>query len=84
MHQKIIDLHRQLRETADNSPTPEAIELVGEILDVFGLPLNQGYEEILFCLEEVEQLSDDIVNDTLINLADEGAYYQTVTKLDEM
>jgi hypothetical protein len=83
MHQKLIDLHRQLRRTEDNSPMPAAIELVGEILGVFGLPPNQGYEEILLCLLEVEVLPDDLIDKVLIRLSDEGAYYQTLSKLKD-
>jgi len=62
MHQKIIDLHHQLRRTEDNSPSTEAIELLGEILGVFGLPPNQGYEELLPGIGEMDDLSESEVD----------------------
>jgi hypothetical protein len=53
-------------------------ELITELLDTFGLPQHQGYKVILLDFCKSEPLSDDLINATLIKLADEGAFYQII------
>jgi hypothetical protein len=90
MKEKLAELHTLLRDaTIQGRLLPTLAtnlrvqELVFEILAVFGLPLNTGYEEILVELGWVETLSDEIIDQTLIRLADTGAYYQTLSKIEE-
>jgi hypothetical protein len=83
MHHKLIRLHQQLGVTAGNSPTPEAIELATEILGVFGLPPTDEYKSILMDFCKSEPLTDELIDATLLTIADEGAYYQTISKLEQ-
>jgi hypothetical protein len=90
MKGKLTELHTLLRDATIKCrllPTLASNlrvrELVNEILTDFGLPMNKGYEEILVELGWVETLSEDIIDKILIKLADEGANYQTLSKLEE-
>jgi hypothetical protein len=83
MHKKIIDLHCQFWGITGNSPSPAAIELATEILGVFGLPPIDEYKSILMDFCKSEPLTDELIDATLLTLADEGAYYQTISSLEQ-
>jgi hypothetical protein len=84
MHEKITELHQLLRtfETANLAPQATIHNnritiLMNEILNVFGLPQNQGYEYILMKLGDAPDLSVGMVDEILIELADAGLDYRT-------
>ncbi len=91
MQEKLIELHQLLRTAREeNLPRKATIQnhkinfLMIEILNVFGLPSHQGYEEILMKLGDVIDLNGEMVDQTLIELADAGLDYQTLSKLTEI
>jgi hypothetical protein len=90
MHGKLIELHSFLKNAVNKGLLIRMLTydqrvraLVFEILADFGLPKNNGYEEILLELGWVEILSDEIIDQTLTKLADAGADYLTLWKLEE-
>ena len=91
MLEKLTELHQLLQTAGDEDmPYQEAIpnqritEQGNEVLAVFGLPSHQGYEAILIKLGDVIDLSDELVDAMLIELADAGLDYQTLSKLSEI
>lgn len=63
------------------SKNQEITTLIYEILAVFGLPPTAKHVEILIGFGKSENLTDAIIDDTLVRLADAGAYHLTMEKL---
>jgi hypothetical protein len=91
MYKKLVELHQLLSDADNNalpsqsqSPNRRIQELVNEILDVLGLPLNQGYEDILLWLGAVNMVDDSDFDAAMIKLADEAVYYRLVADLSSI
>ena len=79
MNKKLAELHQLLSDADYNalpsqaqSPNRRIRELVKEILDIFGLPPDQGYKDLLLGLSEVDKEADSAIDAALIKLADEA------------
>ena len=86
MHEKLAELHSLFKDATQNGQilltlaTNQRISgLVNEILNTFQL-LN-GYEDILLEFCRYESLTDELIDKTLIKLADESVYYLTLNRL---
>lgn len=88
MQEKLTDLHLLFKsvqaeglsiEVAANNPIISV--LIKEILSTFGLPLTTDHFEILIGFGRAEDCSDSEIEDTLIRLADAGAFSLTMAKL---
>ena len=91
MIEQLTALHHMFRDAEAKGITiqtidqnPEITELTTEILGVFGLPMTEEFQEILFEFGRAEVLTDDLVDATLIRLADAAAFYLTLSKLGEL
>jgi hypothetical protein len=67
--------HREINQNT------KVTELITEILDVFGLPPTDEFLKILVEFGRAEVLTDDLIDETLIKLADEGVMYRVVSDL---
>jgi len=61
---------------------PRIDELISEILDTFGLP-KLIIREILVEFASSEHLSDALIDETLIKLANASAHHHTISQLEE-
>ena len=90
MPEKLTELHFYIKEAEKSgllirtlSFNPRIQELASQILTDFGLPVNAGYEEILVKFGTTELLTEELINETLIQLADAAANHWTNVKLYE-
>ena len=90
MQEKLAALHRLFKSAQAESLsieaasiTPSISKLINEVLAVFGLPPTAEHVVILIGFGKSENLTDAIIDDTLVRLADAGAYHLTMTKLPQ-
>jgi len=86
VHDQLTELHHLLTSDIKSGEMTHLYRLTAlktELLYIFGLPEHQGYEDILLEFGKSEPLSDELIDATLITLADEGAHYQTLSKLTQ-
>ena len=88
MQEKFAALHHIFEDARAKGITiqsidqnPEIAELATEILGVFGLKPTAEHKQILIDFGMAERCTDELIDATLIQLADEGAYYQTISRL---
>lgn len=91
MQEKLAALHHLFRDAQTKGITIQSIDLnhqiteeVNEILSVFGLPMTEEFQEILFEFGRAEVLSDDLIDATLLKLADAATFHLTLSKLGEL
>jgi hypothetical protein len=84
MHQKLAALYHLFHSAEAKCDPSKVIALMTEILDVFGLPPNQGNEQILLNFCRNDYLTDAAIDQTLLVLAAEGTFHQTLSKLGEV
>lgn len=90
MPEKLSEFHTYIKDAEKSwllirtlSFDPRVKELVIEILTDFGLPVNEGYEDILVRFGFEEPSTDELINETLLKLADAAADYMTTDKMYE-
>jgi hypothetical protein len=85
MNEKLAKLHKLLRVDPDKQAlfhNPQIMELINEILGVYGLSLNPYIEKMLTDFAKINPITEEIIDDTIIRLADEAADALTAFKLE--
>jgi hypothetical protein len=92
MHNKLATLFHLLTDAqvkgedfsfGTAAQNPKVTVLINEILATFGLPPTAEHIEILIGFGRVEDCSDAVIDDTLVRLADAGAFHLTMEKLQQ-
>ncbi len=85
MNEKLAKLHKLLRNDPDEQglfQKTKIIELINQILGVYGLSLNPNIEKILTDFGKINPITEEIIDDTIIRLADEATDIMTAFKLE--
>ena len=88
MHEKLASLFHLFKSAQAEGlsiesaiKTPSISVQINEILAIFGLPPIAEHVAILIGFGKLENLTDAAMDDTLVRLADAGAYHLTMENL---
>lgn len=85
MNDKLSKLHQLIRDDPAKQAlyqNPQIMELINEILGVYGLSLNPNIVKTLSNFGKINPITEEIIDDTIIRLADEAADIMTAFKLE--